>query len=562
MKVKLKENWLLVSEISILTLLLAVFALWLFKHVGFPQTYDELLYLNIGLNTEPAAHVLNRYFHIYLQKIFIPLAKYPVEAARFYWTFVITATIAGVYIAARLIYRNIMLALLAISVFLAQTFIFERAGTTWVDFTLMLMLMVMVLISLMYLRTKNSAWLFLFGLILYLSFRTKEPGFAGIALIPVFTIQAIIERKYKTVGKSLVTILCGILVGLFLFFVSDGILLGDPFFSVRPSSWRELVTTRGGTLTPSVVSYIDYLLVDVQMYVPFLLYLSSFTNLKIKLEEKFIWSFPIAFIGFLTLLMIMSRASFQDRYLIPIYPLIALFSVHPIASQLNEKRRPRLWETELIRLVVLMICVIAVNFFLPQDMDWSAEIGGENIPFQFIVLYPVAFVLLLVWKTFLNKPWNRLDTIREGLGIMLLMVILNGFIIHNMIGLLNSYEIKDVTSQRFLPLMVFADDISCSKEDKIMLSKKAIDTVEDTRTIRPYRAAYLLNLTIGCNYNSENFVFMDLEYLENTSKNEWPGYTYILVSFGEWKKIKSASPDWLEDYSMETSELVLLSKAK
>jgi len=563
MKAKLKENRYLILEISTLTLLLALFAIWLVKHVGFPQTYDELLYLDISLNTEPTAHVLNRYFHIYFQKIFLPFVNTPVDAARLFWTFVITATIAGIYIAARLIYQGLLPACLAISVFLAQTYIFQRAGTTWVDFTLMLMLVVLVLISLMYSRTKHVAWIFLFGLILYLSFRTKEPGFAGVALIPVFTIQPIIDRNYKAAGKNLVLILCGIIAGLLLFFVLDGIFLGDPLFSVRLSSWRELVSARDGTLTPSVASYLDYLFVDVQLYVPFLLYLSSFTNLKIKLEEKFIWGLPVAFIGCLTLIMLMSRAGFHYRYLVPIFPLIALFSVQPIVTQLNGNESPRRWRTEAIRLVVLLMSIVSISLFLPKVLNWSAANGWEKTSLLFTVLYPIVFTLLLAWKAFLNKPWNRLDFIREGLGVFLLMLILNSFIHHNMVGLLNSYELKNKTSKRFIPLIVLAEDIACAKDDKIMLSKKAIDTLEGKSSIRPYRAAYLLNLTIGCNYKAENFVFnSEPGYLENASINEWPGYTYIIVSFGEWKKIRAASPDWLENYAVKTGELMLLSKIK
>ena len=95
---------------------------------------------------------------------------------------------------------------------------------------------------------------------------------------------------------------------------------------------------------------------------------------------------------------------------------------------------------------------------------------------------------------------------------------------------------------------------------EFLLSKKAIEMLEGESTIRSYRAAYLLNLTTGCNYKEENFFFVDgLEYLENTNRDEWPGYLYIFVSFGEWKKLMAASPDWLDDYEVKNGELMLLS---
>ena len=58
------------------------FGLWVYltKHAGGPITLDEFWYIEAALNSRAYPEVLNRYFHVYLQKLFFALTGHPTEA--------------------------------------------------------------------------------------------------------------------------------------------------------------------------------------------------------------------------------------------------------------------------------------------------------------------------------------------------------------------------------------------------------------------------------------------------------------------------------------------------
>ncbi|HSQ17907.1 MAG TPA: hypothetical protein VLM83_09430, partial [Anaerolineales bacterium] len=106
--------------LELILVIVAFAGLWvaLAKVAGGPIYSDELWYIQVGLNDISAFNVMNRYFHIYMQKLFMELAPSPLEGVRVYWGFLVACTTALVYLAARLLSarNSILHGLLAVAV--------------------------------------------------------------------------------------------------------------------------------------------------------------------------------------------------------------------------------------------------------------------------------------------------------------------------------------------------------------------------------------------------------------------------------------------------------------
>ena len=66
-------------------------------NAGGPIFSDEFLYIDAGLRNFAEPSYGNRYFHIYLQKLFMSLAPTPLQGVRIFWGFLIALTAALIY---------------------------------------------------------------------------------------------------------------------------------------------------------------------------------------------------------------------------------------------------------------------------------------------------------------------------------------------------------------------------------------------------------------------------------------------------------------------------------
>lgn len=98
-----------------------------------PIGSDEVGYMQVSLNNTKEPFIVNRYFHVYLQKMFIMLAPSPLVGARVYWAFLITLTGFLIYLYARLlsITNNIIHSMVAVALFF---FILFHCRNLWCTF--------------------------------------------------------------------------------------------------------------------------------------------------------------------------------------------------------------------------------------------------------------------------------------------------------------------------------------------------------------------------------------------------------------------------------------------
>ena len=82
-------NWL---DYILAPIAAALAAIWVFQYVGTSIEWDDLFYMNVSHYTTPQAWVLNRFWHIYLQKFFMWLAGDALAGAKAYWCFLFFST--------------------------------------------------------------------------------------------------------------------------------------------------------------------------------------------------------------------------------------------------------------------------------------------------------------------------------------------------------------------------------------------------------------------------------------------------------------------------------------
>jgi hypothetical protein len=98
--------------------------------LGGPLSTDILLYMNAGLNPIKETFILNRYFHVFLEGLFLRSAPSPLIGYQYYWAFLIAATAFFVYYNARSFTKTstIIHGLLAAAFFLSVRYFAAEAG--------------------------------------------------------------------------------------------------------------------------------------------------------------------------------------------------------------------------------------------------------------------------------------------------------------------------------------------------------------------------------------------------------------------------------------------------
>lgn len=85
-KCRLNEVFLL-AEIIISAAVFILLGIFLAKYAGGPIYSDEVMYINHGLLNVKDPFIINRYTHIFFQKLFVEIADRPLEGVKAYWVF-------------------------------------------------------------------------------------------------------------------------------------------------------------------------------------------------------------------------------------------------------------------------------------------------------------------------------------------------------------------------------------------------------------------------------------------------------------------------------------------
>ncbi len=399
-KWKLAEGILAGAAFIVLGIFLSLFA-------GGPVKSDEVMYINNGLMNVKDTFILNRYTHIYFQKLFMAIAPDPLTGVRFYWGFLVAGSAALTYLIARLAVRSasIVHALVATLLYLSIPILAANSGNTAVDIAAGFFLALTVLVYVLYFRSEKRSplLLVLFGLLFFLSFRTKETTLALAVLFIGFLFDADGKVNWGLFLKRLEFVLLGVLAGIVLFIILNGIFLKDPWFGLRLKEYFKFKSTYVDTNiaeeSKTIANWFTDYLFNGALYL-FLAYILSGARVVDKQDVplRIPWLVPLAFVFILSAIIGFSKWGVVERHIFPALPLICAF-----APQLMQHPRLQSWK-DLLKLTaagfVAALLLVGGRYLLMK----ASTMGPYNYP-EYLAssIYPITLLVLIAVVFFFQK---------------------------------------------------------------------------------------------------------------------------------------------------------------
>ncbi len=362
------------ARLSPLWALLAVALLsaFFFPLTAGPVTWDELLYMGIAYEPRPEAWVMNRYGHIYSLAAFMRAYHDPLVATRVWWS--VSAAVSLVALgwslgclpwAQRLFAGGV-----AIYLLLTQVTFSWSLGLAYPDYSVMLAACVstaLVLGPVARERPIHSARAALLGALLVYAFKSKETGLALGWLATLLLVDRNALGLDAARVRRVLSYLGGAAAALALLFALDGLLLGDPWFSVRPENLEALRKFNAGTPRPDPWTWLTW------MAQPDNLHLSALYAGVLLLGAAGLRSLPFTLL-MLTPLMVflllvagglVSNPPVSARYTVPALPLLCVLSAVGAARLISAGATPNrsaaavLWLGALVALAAVTVLVSA-----------------------------------------------------------------------------------------------------------------------------------------------------------------------------------------------------------
>ncbi len=216
-------------------------------NAGGPIYSDEFLYIDAGLRNFAEPSYGNRYFHIYLQKLFMSLAPTPLQGVRIFWGFLIALTAVLIYINSRTFFRKStpLHGLLALAFFFSFPLITEYSGEPAVDITAMAMVTLYISVYLYALRnpSRKPTAAIVLGALAFIAFKTKETTIFVNFLLIGFILDEQGHWNWSAFKDLVKSVLIGLAAGIGIFIVLDGVILGKPFFAISPATFAAILKT-------------------------------------------------------------------------------------------------------------------------------------------------------------------------------------------------------------------------------------------------------------------------------------------------------------------------------
>lgn len=387
------------EKIAIIVFLIALWAL-LAIHAGAPIFSDEFMYIDIGLRNFKEPSYGNRFFHVYMEKFFMELAPTPLQGVRIFWGFIIALTTGMIYYNARTFMKDstVLHGILAVVFFYTFPLITEYSGEPAVDLTAMLMVNIYISVYLFGLRQpeKRKLVLIILGMLAFLAFKTKETTIFINMLLVGFFLDEDFRWKWAGLWKLGKPLLTGAGIGIFIFMLLDGFILGDPFFAISPSTFGAIFTHYdfGSIFYNGPTSwYREYFLDDLLL--PFLLFVISGVKLKDELDtrRKLVWVYPLLMAAFVTVNMIKIPWGFIERFYFPALPVVAMLAPQFLRFEWPQNKRSWLVFGLLLAAaggLVLVMREVLMDYASLMYFDYSRILDSLYYPVLLSILLAIA----------------------------------------------------------------------------------------------------------------------------------------------------------------------------
>jgi hypothetical protein len=483
----------------------------------------------------------NRYWHIYLQALFMRITGDALIGARLFWSFLFAVSTVSIYLAARNLARSHHLLIGAVAALLFFSFrvVFAYAGVTYPDFTLGAHL---AMTSVVYLSLRSSEGskdrilLSVFGLLVFLSLKSRE---LGLCLLPLFAGVGFDQSGAWSISRFSRRSLWAVAAFSFCAFanlIADSILVTQSPFWDLPER-----ITKGGE-NPYLFSVITstplHVLVEGSFLCPTLLYLASFGVLKNKgysSYERILWLIPLFAITILFVRTFVTHWDTYDRYL-----LVTVHFLCVCGSQtfLAFSRLGRKLGFTLFGAAMTVLTSIGAHRLLGWP-DGSAYLKNwDRQVFYETLVFPIGSIGCLVLLGLVSK-WTRFRVFVFGLFFWL---ALYPALKTNFVGLVTGSSIQ-VSQRRFDPLEAFGDRIDLSSGKRLFVLTSLYDDCE-TFGRDPVSCSRLFNVYFNADTEANQFARGDLVTLDK----EFRGFENILLTAQDWRQL---SERWTQSQDPE-----------
>jgi hypothetical protein len=530
---------------------------------GGPHSTDSLYYLDASLNNLKDPFILNRYMHVFIQKLFVEVFSSPLVGAQFFWAFEVAITGGLVYWAARSFSRksNLIHGILAILIFFSAPALGNYAGTPLVDITVMLFVSATILVYLLSLKTEHkNRWLLIgLGFLLVVGFKVKETTMINLLLLIGLGVKTNILEK-SSVSNRFRNVGWGALIGLGLIFLLNGVILGDFLFGFRISDWSHfynqyLEETLGAPQVPGIDTWLSNFWF-ASMLAPFLLYIAAGIKEanQWKWDRLILWLMPVVFI-LVTQYSIGNQFGYEERFALPIMPVVAFLAVQvcDYSYPIESKDRSRF----LLILGGLFTLAIGIRFGLRILVP---ALGGDLGIFIDQIFQPTLLVFILV-LFFVNNSF--IGTKSLILGILIASLMVSPVIMNFRMFFISQPNYLRLQAMIF-PLEVFPQAFDLGQNEQVLVSPDIWNRSDISALIKnPAEIASLANVVFHKNLTRSQFIYSskETEYLVSLTEEK---ASKVLISKNDFELLTAnqAEKSWIEGFYNinldENSSLVFL----
>jgi len=532
-----------ISRLEKVLLIVVVIALWitLAAYAGAPIFSDEFMYIDIGLRNYKEPSYGNRYFHIYLEKLFMEAAATPLQGTRIFWGFIIALTVGLVYYNARSFLRGSrpLHGLLAAAFFFSFSFLIDYSGEPAVDLTAMLMVALYLTVFCYGLRhtEKRRVALVLLGMLAFLAFKTKETTLFINYLLLGFALDEEDQWQWRRLLDLLKPLLIGLAIGVLIFMLLDGFILGDPFFAIRPATFGAIFThyDYGRVFFEDPQNwYHEYFLDDLLL--PFLLFIVSGLRLREELDapRKLVWVYPLLMAAFVTVNMVKIPWGIIERFYFPALPVVAMLAPQFLRFELPKDRRS--WLGFGMLLAAAAGLVFALRALL---LDYAASMSFDASSLLDSLYYPVLLSLLLAAAVWIKKfNWASIVLPLFCVAAMLLSPLM-----HNYKYFVRYQKVNERYEDLTYPFWTFPADLVIEPDDRLYVSLR-MDEEYAMLSDDPNDVVAMYNFYHDARISEDN-VFMgylpEAMFSQLTEKR----HSHALLTASDWELLQ-ADPGQLE----------------
>ncbi|MEA4811620.1 MAG: hypothetical protein VB108_03505 [Anaerolineaceae bacterium] len=496
-----------------------------------PNSTDVFLYHDIGLKGIKDPFVLNRYFHIYLQRLFTSLSATPLLGLRYFWSFLFSSTIALVYVLAHKVSgkNGPFFGALAVAFFLSTSFLTEITGIPLVDMTAMLLGMSIVTLY-VYSLDENKfqkTALILLGICMFFGFKSKETTIP-ISLVIIFLGWQNGKFNLATYWSKAKYVVIGVGLAIGLFGLINQIVLKDFFFGLRFTEFSSFFSTyvkrAGADYSENIYDNWVYGFWLTYALLPSVFYLLSglWRKYKIPAEYRVLWLTPLA-VTLFVIASVNNRYGINPRFILPAVPIVCALAPHIFQPDLLQDSCTSQSSMQNALFFITSLGLAGLGVFLIVSGSYS--LNFDLVRTYSTVIMPVLLIILIGFLLY-----SRQNLLTSILSVSILIVILVFPASRNIKEILRVHENSSLFEETVKPIEEFQDSISPSENmllcvDSSVFNKRPLALAKNSDEL-----SGLFNIVTGSDTASGNFFIDNLMETKDLLEKKDPLCTYILIN--------------------------------